>query len=52
MPNTVSGLIHKRREVAGQIEHVQRQLRDLVADLDHLDATIRIFDPNADIRLQ
>ena len=33
-PSTVSGLIDKRRENAGRIEHVQRQLRDLVADLD------------------
>jgi hypothetical protein len=48
-PNTVAGLIDKRREIAGQVEHVQRQLRDLVADLDHVDATIRIFDPGADL---
>jgi hypothetical protein len=48
-PNTVSGLISKRREIAGQIEHVQRQLRELVADLDHLDAAIRIFDPNVNV---
>lgn len=48
-PNTVSGLIDKRREIAGRIEHAQRELRALVADLDHLDAAIRIFDPDADI---
>jgi len=48
-PNTVSGLIDKRREIAGRIEHVQRELRALVADLDHIDAAIRIFDPDADI---
>jgi hypothetical protein len=46
-PKTVSRLIHKRRKIAGRIEHVQRELRGLVADLDHIDATIRIFDPDA-----
>jgi hypothetical protein len=48
-PNTVAGLIEKRREIAGQIDHCQRQLRQLTADLDHLDATIRLFDPDADL---
>jgi hypothetical protein len=32
-PNTVSGLIDKRRELAGRIEHVQRELRALVVSL-------------------
>jgi hypothetical protein len=44
---TVSGLIDKCRELAGRIEHVQRELRALVADLDHIDAVIHIFDPEA-----
>jgi hypothetical protein len=48
-PNTVSGLIDKRREIAGRIEHTQRLLNDLISDLDHIDATIRIFDPDADL---
>jgi hypothetical protein len=46
-PRTVAGLIDKRRELAGRIEHLQRELRALVADLDHIDAVIRIFDPEA-----
>lgn len=48
-PNTVSGLIDKRRELAGRIEHAQRELQALIADLDHIDAAIRIFDPDADL---
>ena len=48
-PHTVAGLIEKRREIAGQIEHTQRELRNLVVTLDHLDATIRLFDPDADL---
>lgn len=48
-PNTLSGLIDKRREIAGKIEHHQNALRQATADLDHLDATIRLFDPDADL---
>ena len=46
-PNTLPGLIDKRREPAGRIEHAQRELRAFVADLDYVDAVIRIFDPDA-----
>jgi len=48
-PHTIAGLIDKRREIAGKIEHTQRELRNLVVMLDHLDATIRMFDPDADL---
>jgi len=47
--NTVAGLLGKRAELAGEIAHAQKQLRGMVCDLDHLDATIRLFDPGADI---
>jgi hypothetical protein len=48
-PNTVAGLIDKRREIAGQVEAAEETLRGLVASLAALDATIRLFDPNADL---
>lgn len=48
-PNVLHALTRKRAEVAGQIEHNQLQLRHLIAELDHLDATIRIFNPAIDI---
>lgn len=48
-PNTVSGLLAKRAELAAMIRFHQAELRKMVCDLDHLDATIRLFDPNADI---
>jgi len=41
--NTISGLVRKRAEIAGQIEHTQDQLRQLVIDLDH------IFDPSIEL---
>ena len=45
----LSGLIKKRAEIAGQIEEAQRRIRMLVIDLDAVDATIRLFDPNIDL---
>lgn len=50
-PNVVSGLLTKRREIAGQIEHVHAQLNGLIADLDYIDNAIRIIDPDCDISL-
>jgi hypothetical protein len=47
--HTTAGLVDKRREIAGQIEHVQRELHRLVVMLDHLDFTIRMLDPGADL---
>lgn len=47
--NVVSGLVRKRRKLAGQIEGTQAMLRQLVIDLDSLDATIRLFDPDIDL---
>ncbi len=44
-PNTVAALVDKRGEIAGQIERAQIALRRLIADLDHVDACIRIFAP-------
>jgi hypothetical protein len=48
-PNTVAGLVEKRAEIAGQISHTRATLRQLIIDLDHVDAAIRIFDPSYDI---
>lgn len=50
-PNTVAGLIEKRREISGQIEHLQQQLNDLVIDLDHVDHCIHLFAPDLDVSL-
>ena len=46
---TVYGLIRKRSELAGLIEHHQDQLRQLAIDLEHLDATLRLFCPDIDL---
>ncbi len=48
-PNLLNGLVAKRADIAGQIEANQSALRKLVADLDAVEATIRVFDPNVDL---
>lgn len=48
-PNVLHALTRKRAELAGLIEHNQLQLRHLIAELDHIDAAIRIFNPTIDI---
>ena len=46
---TVSGLVAKRAALTGQIEHFQSQIRQLSIDLDHLDATLLLFNPDYDL---
>lgn len=45
-PNVLHALVRKRSEIAGQIERLQDELRRAVIDLDNIDASIRIFDPD------
>jgi len=44
----VSGLIEKRRELAGIIDHVQRQLDQHRADLTHIDGVLRVLATDLD----
>jgi hypothetical protein len=48
-PNTVSGLLDKRREILRQVDDAQAVLQGHLAALDHLTATILLFDPDADL---
>lgn len=48
-PHVVTALIAKRAEIAGQIEHAQTSLRQLIIDLDNIDAAIRLFKPDIDL---
>ena len=47
-PPVLHGLIKKRAEIVGRIQAIQAEAARLVADLDHLDCSIRIFDPEID----
>src|SRR5689334_15151575 len=47
--HTMAGLLRKRAEIAGKLEHAQTIVRQLVIDLDALDTTIRLFSPDIDL---
>lgn len=42
----IAGLVRKRAELAGRIEHTYEELRKMVADLETTDAALAIFDPD------
>jgi hypothetical protein len=46
----LNGLIKKRSEIAGRIQAIHAEAARLVAELDHLDCTIRLFDPEIDFQ--
>lgn len=48
-PNAVSALKDKRGEIAGRVDAFQDQLRQALIDLDHVDCTILLFDPDAEL---
>ena len=48
---TINGLIKKRSELAGRIQAIQEEQARLIANLDHIDATLRIFDPEIDFEV-
>jgi hypothetical protein len=49
--HVLSGLIRKRAEIAGELEAAQNRVRQLIIDIDidNVDATIRIFEPDIDL---
>lgn len=47
--HVMSALRGKRGELAGLIDGLQDQLRAAMIDLDHVDATLRMFDPDIEL---
>ncbi len=47
--HVLSGLLRKRAEIAGLLENAQAEMRRLVIDLDSVDATIRLFNPDINL---
>tara|TARA_R110000796_G_scaffold123164_1_gene237454 strand:+ start:1316 stop:1783 length:468 start_codon:yes stop_codon:yes gene_type:complete len=47
-PLTVSGLIAKHKELTMLCDKYRAEIKKLTVDIDHLDAAIRLFDPNAE----
>lgn len=48
--HAVSGLAAKRSELTGEIAHYQAQIKLLSAQVTHLDAAIKILEPDFDLR--
>lgn len=44
-PNTVAGLIEKRGALVKYRDQLEADIRAVTVDIDHLEAAIRIFDP-------
>ena len=49
-PFVVSALKSKRAELAGKIESYQAEIKQMVVELGHVEATLRIFEPTIDFR--
>lgn len=47
--NAVSALKSMRGEIAGRVDALQDQLRQALIDLDHVDCTILLVDPDAEL---
>jgi len=47
--HVVSGLVAKRSELAGLIDHHQQEAKRLVCDLIHIDAAIKLFSPELNL---
>lgn len=45
----LSGLMRRRAELAGKLEHHQAVARQVIIDLDNIDATIRMFAPDIEL---
>ena len=48
--HVVTALVSKRAEMAGLIEHHRKEMGRLATDLAHLDATLKLFSPEIDLR--
>lgn len=48
-PNTVAGLRELHREIAGQVEATRQTLNRLAADLEAVEHTILLLDPDASL---
>lgn len=48
--HVVTGLVAKRAELAGLIDHHRKEVERIGGDLRHIDAAIKIFSPDTDLR--
>lgn len=48
--HVISALVDKRSELAGLIQHYQQEINRISGDLGHIDAAIKLFNPEYDLR--
>lgn len=48
-PHVLTGLMTKRAELAGQLEHHQATVRQLMINLDAIDQALRLFKPDIEL---
>ncbi|WMJ09667.1 hypothetical protein [Nitrosomonas sp. sh817] len=48
--NVVSSLVAKRAEMSGLIQQYQSEIDRILGEISHLDATIKLFAPELDLR--
>ena len=44
--NIIKGLLKKRSELIGKIIYYNKEIKSLSLNLNHIDSTIKLFDPN------
>lgn len=49
-PHVVTALVKKRAQLAGDIKNTQAKLRQMVLNLEHVDQTLLLFDPDYQIQ--
>jgi hypothetical protein len=47
--HVIGGLIRKRQEVLAEMDAAQSRLQQLILDIDAVDATLRLFQPDIDL---
>ena len=47
--HVIHGLLRKRQEIATALDAAQGQVRQLIQDIDAVDATLRLFQPDIDV---
>ena len=48
-PHVITALVKKRATLEGEIEATHERLRQMVLDLENLDAILRLFDPDSQV---
>ena len=49
LEHVITGLLRKRQAIADELEIAQGRLRQLIQDIDAVDATIKLFQPDAQV---